>query len=232
MVANHASFADALRAAQLASPAAARIRMSERSLRLAIARAARYTGIHHGLCSRQLRLVHLQPRPVPGRTGRGGRGAPQRRGDAGRGRGHEAGADSALAGPVHAARGRDSGAAHPPHGGESADSGRLPGPPGHRRSLWRQGGPRADADARQNQRGRARRQRHLCRTAHAAHLHALPLADRGSRSRCRPNLPSRRDTPEGGRHRARSSWACGIAACPSRACSSIPRACSPRAATR
>ena len=28
---------------------------------------------------RQLRLVHLQPRPVPGRAGRGGRGRPQRR---------------------------------------------------------------------------------------------------------------------------------------------------------
>ena len=33
------------------------------------------------------------------------------------------------------------------------------------------------ADARQNQRGRARRQRHFCRTANSAYLHPLPLAD-------------------------------------------------------
>ena len=49
--------------------------------------------------------------------------------------------------------------------GKAPILGRLPGPPGHRRSLRRQGGARAHADARQNQRRRARRQGNLCRPA-------------------------------------------------------------------
>src|SRR5580698_5551127 len=40
---------------------------------------------HDGFRPRQLRFVYLQPGPIPGRTGRGGRGAPQRRAYGGRG---------------------------------------------------------------------------------------------------------------------------------------------------
>ena len=127
-------------------------------------------------------------------------------------------------GPCTPARGRHSGPADPPHGRQSADSGRLPGPSGHRRGLRRPGGPRQPPDARQNQPHRARRQGHLCWTVDAAHLHPLPLADR------RRGVAARRvDGDRAHRQRrrkiGRSSWACAIARCPSRACSSTRRAC-------
>ena len=61
----------------------------------------------------------------------------------------------------------------------ASDSWRLPGASGHRRGVRRQGGARAQPDARQNQRRRARRQRRFRGPAHAAHLHPLPLADCG-----------------------------------------------------
>ena len=56
---------------------------------------------------RQLRLVHLQPRPVPGRAGRGGARRAQRR-DHRRRRSRRCAPDAHrdLAGPVHAERGR------------------------------------------------------------------------------------------------------------------------------
>src|SRR5271169_4638421 len=56
---------------------------------------ARYTGDHHGLRSRQLRFVYLQPRPVPGGVGGADRCAAQRRVDGGRSGSAEAGADPA-----------------------------------------------------------------------------------------------------------------------------------------
>ena len=49
------------------------------------------------LLHRQLRLVHLQPRPVPGRAGRRARGPPERRDHARRGRGDAARPDRDFA---------------------------------------------------------------------------------------------------------------------------------------
>ena len=59
-----------------------------------------------------------------------------------------------------------------------ADPRRLPRPSGHRRGLRRQRRPRAQADARQDQRGRPRRQDHLRRHSVGHDLHPLPFADR------------------------------------------------------
>ena len=57
-------------------------------------------------CHRQLRLVHLQPRPVPGRAGGRARGRAQRRGDRRRAARARPGPRPGLARPVHAQRGR------------------------------------------------------------------------------------------------------------------------------
>ena len=63
---------------------------------------------------RQLRQLHLQPLPVPGRAGRDGRGRAQRR-DHGRGHRRDgAGAHHHLAGPGQSGRGRHQQGRHPP----------------------------------------------------------------------------------------------------------------------
>ncbi len=52
-------------------------------------------------------------------------------------------------------------------------------------------------------------------------LHPLSLADRRTRRACRTSSKSPPAPPTG----RRRSWRCGIARCPSKACSSTPRAC-------
>ena len=66
--------------------------------------------------------------------------------------------------------------------------GRLPRPSGHRRRLRRQGHPRPEPDARQDQRGRARRPHHLRRNPHPRYRHPLPLAHRRKRKTCPQEL--------------------------------------------
>ena len=76
-------------------------RQGARAAEGARTRAAGTLTMGHRLRHRQLRLVHLQPRAVPGRAGRRGARRAQRRGDGGRGGGHQARADR------HFARARD-----------------------------------------------------------------------------------------------------------------------------
>ena len=99
-------------------------------------------------------------------------------------------------GPCTPQRGRHSGSAHSPHGRESrrfsaSASAIRPSARPSAASVVRAQQP----DARQNQPRGARRQGHLFRPAHAAHMHTLPLPDRAE------NLASRgprnhRRTPE------------------------------------
>ena len=70
---------------------------------------------------RQLRLVHLEPGPVPRRAGRGGPGPAQRRDHRRRDRRGGAGADRDLAGAVHAQRGRHLDGRDPPVRRRGAD---------------------------------------------------------------------------------------------------------------
>src|SRR5579863_9168548 len=109
-------------------------------------------GIADGSGHRQLRLFHLQPRPVLGRAGRRRRGAAQRpdvhRGD----RSPGARAHRHLTRPQDSQRSRDLSRADSADGGAPAHPGRLPRTPSHWTSLRRQSGPRAGDHARQDQR--------------------------------------------------------------------------------
>ena len=99
---------------------------------------------------RQLRLVHLQPRPVPGRAGAGRARRAQRR-HRGRGR-RRAGAVAHrhLARAVHAQRGGHQPGRHQDVRGQDPDPGRLPGPPVDRPGVRRRRScaPRASCTAR------------------------------------------------------------------------------------
>jgi len=66
------------------------------------AQPSRYHRDCYGLCPRQLRFVHLQPRAVHGRAWGGDGGAPQRRADARRGGGTAAEPHPDIAGAVYA----------------------------------------------------------------------------------------------------------------------------------
>ena len=105
-----------------------------------------------GARDRQLRLVHLQPRPVPGRARGGGRGGPQRQGDGRRAARAPPRPAGDLARAVHAGRGGDldRGLARLPRG-RDPDAGRLPRPPGDGRGVRRPHDPRR-ADPRQGRR--------------------------------------------------------------------------------
>ncbi|CAA9497083.1 MAG: Anthranilate synthase, amidotransferase component @ Para-aminobenzoate synthase, amidotransferase component, partial [uncultured Solirubrobacteraceae bacterium] len=141
---------------------------------------------------RQLRLLHLQPRPVPRRARGAGRGRAQRPGRGGRHHRRSPGPRGGLAGPVHSRRGGDlrRSDAPDPRGGHPHPR-RLPRPPGARPGLRRaRGAPRARA--RQDHGDRARRHRALRRAAEPADRRALPLA---RRLRVRPAGLPRRDKP-------------------------------------
>ena len=101
----------------------------------------------------------------------------------------------------------------------------LPGPPGDRRGLRRRGGARSRAAARQDQRGHPRRGRRPRGAALAVHGDPLPLPRR------RPGDRSGR--ARGHRHHAvgHRDGAAPPASCRSRASSSTPSRCSPRAGT-
>ena len=87
---------------------------------------------------RQLRLVHLQPRPVPGRAGRGARGRAQRRRATRRAARAAARPRGRLARPVHAERGGRLGRGDAPlPRGRHPDARRLPRPPVARAGVRR-----------------------------------------------------------------------------------------------
>ena len=175
----------------------------------------------HAADDRQLRFIHLQPGAVLRRARRRRARVPQRRDHARRHHRAEARAARALARPVLAGRGRHLRRGDPGLRRQAADPGRVPGPPGDRRGARRQGDPRADADARQDQRDHDRRARRVHRAAARVHRDPLPLAGDRARDAARPCSRSRRP------RRTARSWACGTASSRARrrrskACSSIP----------
>ena len=117
----------------------------------------------HGPRHRQLRFVHLQPGPIPGRARRRGAGGAQRRrlDRVDRARAARADRDFARAGPARAGGhhdGRDPGIRP-----DDSHSRRLSGAPGDRRRVRRVGRPGRGADARQDVHDRARRPRRVHR---------------------------------------------------------------------
>src|ERR1041385_5970885 len=137
---------------------------------------------HEGPGPRQLRLVHVQPRPVPGRAGRRDRHGAQRPG-------HRRGAPGArlralrrLARAVHPERVRHLARARAEDArGGSADARRVPRPSGPRAGLRRARVP-ASADSRQVSDDRARRAHDLRRRELSTHRRALSLARGRSRA--------------------------------------------------
>ncbi len=180
----------------------------------------------HAADDRQLRQLHLQPRPVLRRTRRRRARGPQRRNFPGRDRAPGAAAHLPVAGTVladrsghHARRDRTLRRDH-------ADPRRVPRPPGDRPRLWRQGGARRAPDARQDRRHRAHRPRCVQPVADAVHGDALPLARGRARARC----PTASRSPPG--PTTAKSWGCVTSRCRSRACSSIPNRSRPSMVTR
>ena len=137
------------------------------------------------LDGRQLRLVHLQPRPVPGRAGRraGARCATTRRRST-TCCGQDFDRVVVSPGPCTPNEAGHVGRGHAPlPGGGDPGARRLPRPPVARAGVRRpRGAPRAGA--RQGDRDRARRRRPVRRAAEPAHRRPLPLAGRRPR-RCR-----------------------------------------------
>ena len=187
---------------------------------------ARSLGSSHGLLlDRQLRLVHLQPLPVPraswGPTCRSCATTPSPSTrpwplrperiviSPGPGTPDEAGISLEL---IRQRR------------GPRAAPGRVPRPPGHRPGLRRPRGARAEAHARQDVRDPPRRPDALRGPAQPLHGHALPLAGGGAR------VAARVPRGHGLDRRRRDHGPPPPRACPWRACSSIPRASSPRRA--
>ena len=132
--------------------------------------------VFHAAPDRQLRQLHLQPRPVPGRAGRGRARPSQRRDHARADRGVGADADRDLAGAVHAERSGHLGAADPALRRQDPDPRRVPRPPGDRPGVRRHDRPRGARDARQGVAGHPRRPRRVRRPAVAADRDALPFA--------------------------------------------------------
>ena len=91
--------------------------------------------------------------------------------------------------------------------------------------VRRHGRSRSRAHARDHLARPPRRRGALCGAARSVRRHALSLARRGARVRARA---ARRDESN---RAAASSWGFATGSCPSRACSSTPRRCSPRAGT-
>src|SRR5687768_13698670 len=130
---------------------------------------------------RQLRLVHLQPRPIPRRVRGAAEGDPQRRrGRRRRGR-HARRAHRDLTGPGHAGPGRCVARDHPSPRRQHAHSRRMPGSPGDRPGVRRHrvAGPRADA--RQDLTDPSRWQGRLLRSRQSVRGHPLPLAGGAAR---------------------------------------------------
>ena len=172
---------------------------------------------------RQLRLVHLQPRPPVRRARRRRRRAPQRRDHPGRGgassRRRISSSPPAPAGPRTPARREAILRAAAP---ARSDARRLPRPPGDRAALRRDGRPGARARARQGDRRST--------TTAAASSPACPrtfslaATTRSQRRRCPTCFEVSATAADGEvmavRHRS----------CPSTAYSSTPNRCSPRSA--
>ncbi|CAA9498650.1 MAG: Anthranilate synthase, amidotransferase component @ Para-aminobenzoate synthase, amidotransferase component, partial [uncultured Solirubrobacteraceae bacterium] len=146
-----------------------------------------------GADDRQLRLLHLQPRPVPGRARRRAGSRPQRPCPRRRALGGRLGRRRRLAGPVHAGRGRHQrrGDAPLPRGGDP-DARRLPRPPVAGAGVRRAGDP-PPAGTRQDRAGRARRRGPVRRAAEPADGRPLPLAGgrRGPARAARGDRPRR-----------------------------------------
>src|SRR5581483_6736990 len=131
---------------------------------------------------RQLRQLHLQPRPPLPRVRRRGGGAAERRDHGRRG-----GAPRSLP-PRRLPRPRPPGGLgcdrrdRPPARADDPDARGLPRPPGDRRGVRRRERPGAPARAREGECGRARRPGDLRGPAAAAPGGALPLARRDARA--------------------------------------------------
>ncbi len=179
----------------------------------------------HDPPDRQLRQLHLQPRPLPRRprrrAARSSATTPdRRRGARPRARGHRH-----LARPLHADRGRHLPRPDRRRRRPRPDPGRLPRPPGDRPGLRRRGRPRADADARQGRPDPPRGTDVFAGLPSPFERDPVPQPDRRARDAAgRPR-----------RHRldraTASSWACATARCRSSACSSTRRASPPSTAT-
>src|SRR5438105_2025602 len=104
----------------------------------------------HAVRPRQLRFVHLQPRPAVRRAGRGTRRVPQRRPHRGAGAGPQANGGRPVARPLHARGSRDSGTAGAHPRGACADPRRVPRSSGDRRGVRGPRGARRSRDARQD----------------------------------------------------------------------------------
>ena len=126
--------------------------------------------------ARQLRHVHLQPRPPLRGARRRGARLPERRDHGRRGRGARADAPRRLPRPRPAGGRRRLGRADPAARPDRADARRLPRPPGDRRGVRRRDRPGEGAPARQVVAGRARRQGRLRRPAGDDRGRPLPLA--------------------------------------------------------
>src|SRR5439155_5631991 len=144
--------------------------------RAAVYCQAFFSRIEHAVRARQLRLLHLQPRPVSWLVGRGSRCLSERRAERRRGAGVEAHRRGALARSQDARAG-----GHPcPLGSGTrrpgADAGRVPRPSGDRRGVRREDRPRATPDAREDLSDRAQRRRAVRRDPQSVYGDALSLA--------------------------------------------------------
>src|ERR1700722_1392645 len=126
---------------------------------------------------RQLRLLHLQPRPVPRRARLPGRSPSQRQNHRRRHRPPQARSHRHLPRPVHAQRSRYHRRTRPTPHRKISNFRCLLGPSSHRRGIRWENHPCAQTFSRQNQLRPSRRQRRLPQTLRSLHRNALPLAD-------------------------------------------------------
>ena len=162
------------------------------ALDMADSAAARASFEDHAPRPRQLRQLHLQPRPVRRRAGRRSGRLPERRRSAPTRRSRSQPAAIVISpGPCTP---REAGICVPLVRAAAAAGvpllGRLPRPPGHRRGVRRRGGPGRPAHARQDHHGGAHRAPAVRGHPVAVRGHALPLARRGARTACPPSWRS------------------------------------------
>jgi hypothetical protein len=147
------------------------VEMADRGLALAGAGTAPPADDRRACRHRQLRLVHLQPRPAPGELYRADR-PPQRRGERRRGDGERPGRHPDLPRPRRPGRRRHLVRGHPPRRRPAAPPRGLPWPPVPGRRLWRPRRPRRADHARQDLAHPARRARPPT-AAEPVHRHPL-----------------------------------------------------------
>src|SRR5215471_13789987 len=129
---------------------------------------------------RQLRLVYLQPGPVPGRIGQLDPGVSKRQDRCPGDPSGETLRAGTLAGALHAERGGNLHRGNPELGPRDSHPRRVPGTPGHWPGLWRQGGKKPPGGPRKGDANLAPWRRSLRRRVLAVPCRSLSLPGGGT----------------------------------------------------